>query len=278
MDRLEAHRTFFAELITANARVPRTETRLLAAFASVPREHFLGPGPWKCFTPAGYIETPGDDPVLVYQDITVAISIDPPINNGQPSLHALCILALSPKEGETVLHIGAGTGYYTAILARLVGASGHVLAYEINPGLAARASENLAGEPATVYARSGVEGELPSCDCIYVNAGVTDPPDAWLDALRPGGRLLFPLTNEEGYGGMLAVVRTPSSAFAARFITPAAFIHCIGARESETAKSLSRAFHGDTLRRVQSLHRHTPPDDTCWCAGRGWWLSTAPLP
>jgi protein-L-isoaspartate(D-aspartate) O-methyltransferase len=250
---------------------------LRAAFASVPRERFLGPGPWKCFTPTGYVETPGDDPVLVYQDITVAISIDPPINNGQPSLHALCIASLNPKEGETVLHIGAGTGYYTAILAQLIGPAGQVHAYEIDPGLARKAAANLAEYPnATVHARSGVEGNLPICDCIYVNAGVTDPPDAWFNALRAGGRLLFPLTGDEGYGGMLVVARTHGPVYAARFVTPAAFIHCVGAREGETAKNLSRAFQGDTLRRVQSLQRHTPPDESCWCAGRGWWLSTRP--
>jgi protein-L-isoaspartate O-methyltransferase len=43
MDRLEAHRTFFANLITATAGAPNG--RITAAFAATPRERFLGPGP-----------------------------------------------------------------------------------------------------------------------------------------------------------------------------------------------------------------------------------------
>ena len=52
----------------------------------------------------------------------VAIDAERGINNGQPSLHAQSIAALELKEGETVVQIGAGAGYYTAILAELVGA------------------------------------------------------------------------------------------------------------------------------------------------------------
>ena len=45
---LETHRRFFAELITTVAGA--SGSRLTAAFAAVPREHYLGPGPWKVFT------------------------------------------------------------------------------------------------------------------------------------------------------------------------------------------------------------------------------------
>lgn len=52
-DALEAKRTFFAQLITANAGVVDREGSLVNAFAAVPRERFVGPGPWKVFTPLG---------------------------------------------------------------------------------------------------------------------------------------------------------------------------------------------------------------------------------
>ena len=119
MERLEAHRAFFASLITTQAGVPNT--RLTEAFAATPRERFLGPGPWKIFTGGGYITTPTDDPAFLYQDVTVALSEASKINNGQPVLHAVGLSALNPQPGETAIHIGAGTGYYTAILARLSG-------------------------------------------------------------------------------------------------------------------------------------------------------------
>jgi protein-L-isoaspartate(D-aspartate) O-methyltransferase len=46
--------------------------------------------------------------------------------------------------GDHVVHVGAGTGYYSAILAEMVGRTGRVTAIEIDPLLAARAKENLA--------------------------------------------------------------------------------------------------------------------------------------
>jgi protein-L-isoaspartate(D-aspartate) O-methyltransferase len=276
MERLEEHRSFFASLITAAAGVPAHEGRLAAAFASTPRERFAGDGPWKVPTPIGYVETPSDDPALLYQDITIALKEDGAINSGQPSLHAVCLAALKVGEGETVLHVGAGAGYYTAVLARLVGTAGAVVAYEIEPDLAARAARNLADLPqVTVHSRSGAEGPLPECDLIYVNAGASSPLDVWLDALRPGGRLLFPLMPSQGAGGMLLITRRSSDRFEARFVCHALFFPCVGAGDEETAQKLTQAFQRNDV--VRSLHRNTPPDETCWCAGRSWWLSTSRL-
>ncbi|HET9409516.1 MAG TPA: hypothetical protein VFO39_19905 [Candidatus Sulfotelmatobacter sp.] len=143
MDRTEPFRKFYAELIAANAGALRNQS-LVAAFASTPREHFVGAGPWKVFTRSGYLTTPGDDPAFLYQDFAVALTENRQINNGQPLLHAACLSALQPKEGEAALHIGAGSGYYTALLAELVGPHGSVAAYENETDLAQRAKDNLA--------------------------------------------------------------------------------------------------------------------------------------
>jgi protein-L-isoaspartate(D-aspartate) O-methyltransferase len=279
MDRNAELRHFFARLVTANAGVP-ADSELEAAFASTPREQFVGPPPWRIFTPRGYLETASNDPAFLYQDVVVSLGTDAPLNNGQPTLHAYCIHALGLKGGEQVLHIGAGSGYYTSILAKLVGESGSVDAYEIDPGLAVRASGNLGELPqAQVHPRSGATGPLPECDAIYVNAGSTGPLTVWLDALKPRGRLLFPLTPDTGAGAMLLVTKREtigedSATFDARFLMQVQFVPCVGARDEATARKLMEAFQHRNWARVKSLHRNDAADGSCWFAGKGWWLST----
>jgi protein-L-isoaspartate(D-aspartate) O-methyltransferase len=65
MATLEAHRMFYAELITSSVGMPKS--RLTSAFKATPREHHLGPGPWKVFTARGYIQTPSDDPAFALE-------------------------------------------------------------------------------------------------------------------------------------------------------------------------------------------------------------------
>jgi protein-L-isoaspartate(D-aspartate) O-methyltransferase len=273
MDRVAEVRKFFARLITANCGIA-AGSALEAAFAATPRERFLGPPPWKIFTATGYIEAKSSDPALLYQDVVVSLGVDAPLNNGQPTLHAYCIHTLDLKPGERVLHVGAGTGYYTTILAMLVGETGSVMAYEIEPELAARAKANLAAlTQVHVLARSGAEGPLPECDAIYVNAGATEPLAVWLDALKPRGRLLFPLTPGSGAGAMLLVTKLDER-YSARFLMQVQFVGCEGARDEATAERLTEAFRGRRWAEVKTLHRDEARDESCWCAGDGWWLST----
>lgn len=281
MDRIESHRLFFSQLVTATVGIADREHPVANAFAVTPREHFLGRGPWEVFTATGYIRTPTDDPAFVYQDVAIALARDKQLNNGQPALHAACLASLAVKSGETVVHVGAGTGYYTAVLSRLTGANGRVFGYEIDAELAERAVRCLAETTnVIIYPASGSEGSLPSCDVIYVNAGATGPMEQWLNALRTGGRLLFPLTPAEiggrpAPGMMLMITKVADTAtFSARFVCPAAFTPCVGARVPETAANLAAAFSRGDARNVRSLRVGTPPDATCWVEGRGWWLST----
>ena len=281
MNRLEAYRHFYAELVTTSAGAAKNE-RLKHAFASTPRERFTGIGPWKIFAGGNYVETPTDDPAFLYQDVVVALAPERRINNGEPSLHAISLAALNVKQGEKVLHVGAGTGYYTALLARLTGETGTVVAYEVEHDLAQNAIRNLSDlSNVTVQERSGSEAPLPACDAIYVNAGATAPLNVWLDALQLNGRLLFPLTPADGpggmpgAGGMLLVTRTATDHFDARFVCDAMFVPCFGARDEETAQKLSAAFKRGDSNNVRTLRRNSKPDDSCWCAGNGWWLSTA---
>jgi protein-L-isoaspartate(D-aspartate) O-methyltransferase len=273
-DRVAKRRRAYAGEITRRAGV--SDPRIEAAFAAVPREDFAGRPPWRIGSGVFGL-APSDDPARLYEDVLVAIDAERGINNGQPSLHAQSIDALGVQEGETVVQIGAGAGYYTAILAELVGTKGRVIAYEIEPDIARRAAANLARYPQVeVRARSGVE-DLPLADAIYVNAAASHPLRAWLDALKPGGRLVFPLQAAGSSGAMLIVTRAErGDAWPARLLSGVVFIPCEGAQDSEMGRKLDQAFRGGGLERVRSLRFGDAPGETDWVRGDGWALSAEP--
>ncbi|RWL94728.1 methyltransferase domain-containing protein [Mesorhizobium sp.] len=220
-------RKFYAKLMAAHAR--SADPRIEEVFASVPREAFLGPGPWTVFAGDGGFKTPTADPSYIYQNVLVVLDADKGINNGEPVLHAMWIGKVEPKPGETVTHIGAGTGYYTALLAKLVEPGGSVTAFEIEADLAARAKANLAAYGnVEVVAGDAVAGPLPPSDIIYVNAAVVAPPAAWLRALKPGGRLVFPWRPAERVGLAVLVTRMEAG-FACQPFMGSWFIPCAGA-------------------------------------------------
>jgi protein-L-isoaspartate(D-aspartate) O-methyltransferase len=274
-DRSEQLRAFFARLICAAGKVK--DPRIEQAFRAVRREPFVGPGPWSISLGShAYVKTPDDDPAFIYQNTLVALDPAQGINIGVPGAHAYWLDAFDLKEGETVLQIGAGSGYYTAILAQLVGPGGRVHGYEIDEGLAARARENLKDlAQVTLHQKSGIAPDLPAADAIYVCAGAAQPSWTWLDALRPGGRLMFPLAPEGVLGGMLLIGRpTHGVIWPAKFVGRAQFIGCVGLQDSDAGQRLTQAFAAG-WDRVQSFRFDDARDDSCWFVGDGWWLSTA---
>src|SRR5262245_41065885 len=130
MTDLAAHRRFFAEEIEAIADLHTPG--LIEALAAVPRERFLGPGPWIVLgegdyaagaalnAPARTRTTPDADPRRVYHNVAVAIDSERRLFNGQPGTLVVWIDALNLAPGQRVLHIGSGPGYYTAIMAHAV--------------------------------------------------------------------------------------------------------------------------------------------------------------
>ena len=195
-------RRFYAEELRAVANLK--SSLLVEALANVPREAFLGEPPWHFSSQApskdrGY-RTTGDVRDL-YHDVLVALKPEIHLNNGLPSGIAGCIDRLNLQPGNDVLHIGCGTGYYTAIMASMVGPGGSVLAIEIDPSLAARAKVNLASHSnvavensdGTCFAPGPAEPEnqqphtLQRFDAIFVNAAVTHPSPFWMSSLRDGG-------------------------------------------------------------------------------------------
>ena len=276
-DLAEARRWFAEELRhTAHVR----STAVVEAFATVPRERFAGPGPWRILSSIrgrDYWTTEDADPRHLCHDVLVAIDEARRLNNGQPSLWASLFDQLDLKPGERVIHVGAGAGYYSAILAAIVGPAGRVIALEIDNGLARRASENLAAWPqASVVAADGFAYSAGEpADAIVVNAGVTLIAPAWLDSMAENGRLLVPLTNANWQGAFLLIARR-GGAYPVRFASWTGIIPCIGGRDAEAEARLADAMARADFTAIQSLRRPPEaPDDTCWLAGEGWWLSTA---
>src|SRR5262249_5132709 len=157
------------------------------------------------------------------------------------------------------------TGYYTAILAHLVGPSGKVTAIEIDPLLAAQAKSNLSRvRNVRVVEGDGALVPFDPADVIYVCAGATRPIDLWLDGLSEGGRLILPLTTDkafansgwpgslERYGAMFRVEHQHSD-FIARWISPAAFIPCESARDAVSEAALAEGLAKGDWQKVTRL-------------------------
>jgi protein-L-isoaspartate(D-aspartate) O-methyltransferase len=279
-------RRAYAKQIMAAAQV--SDPRIEAAYAEIRREDFLGPGPWPMIRIlGGYVTTPDDDPVLLYVDQLVGIAPERRLNNGQPSLHAALLKASDIQEGEHVVHVGAGTGYFTALMSYLAGPTGKVTAVEFDPGIAARAREYLAPRAnVTVLEGNGAAMSFDSADVIYINAGVTHPADNWLDSLSEGGRLILPLTSDlnfrAGKPGVFDPVKAMNSGayfriqrhgaeLEARGLMLTAIIPADRARDTETETALAAAFEKGGWNRVKRLVRgEVVPAERCWVRGRGW--------
>ncbi|MEZ5320226.1 MAG: methyltransferase domain-containing protein [Vicinamibacterales bacterium] len=171
---------------------------LVEAIARVPRDRFLGPGPWllQGEYDAGRPRMTGSaDPRLVHHNISVAIDPARMLFNGQPGLVATWIDGLDVQPGDRVVHVGCATGYYTALLAHLAGSAGSVTAFEVDPDLAARARTNLADLPVVEVRHGDGRTALPDAiDVLLVHAGATHLLDEWMDRMSDRGRLLVPLT------------------------------------------------------------------------------------
>ena len=176
-DEVAAARHWFAEELRHVARL--RSPAVVRAFRHRPARTFRRTGPVAPAEPwylRDYWTTEDADPRHLYHDVLVAIDEARRLNNGQPSLWAFLYDQLDLAAGEHVVHVGIGTGYYSAILADIVGRDGAVTAVEIDAALAARARANLAlaWPQANVVAADGFayRPERPA-DAIIVNAGVT---------------------------------------------------------------------------------------------------------
>ena len=192
------------------------------------------------------------------------------VNNGSPSLHAKLREALAPKPGERIVHVGAGAGYYSAILAESF--------------LSGRTNVRVICDDGARWLETPADG-------VYVSFAVARPADRWIEGLCPGGRLVFPLgvlgprrPNSGGRhsdrGAALRIERR-GDAYAARAISVAYFVCAEGEFEAdpEEAERLRAAFDAGALDTVRSLIWKRPAlPETCWFAGKDWALSRDETP
>ncbi|OMI34022.1 methyltransferase domain-containing protein [Streptomyces sparsogenes] len=166
-----------------------------AAFLSVPRETFV---PTFTVRSQGSLHrySQGDPAWLAatYQDISLLTQFDQDgtatSSSTQPSLMAQMLEALDVRDGDTVLEIGAGTGYNAALLSHRLGAD-RVVTVDVDPDLVAAAQTRLrqAGYEPTLIVGDGMAGhpERAPYDRLLATCGVPRIPTPWLEQLRPGG-------------------------------------------------------------------------------------------
>jgi len=168
-----------------------SDQRVLSAFRAVPR---------KTFAP-DYLES------KAYADVELPIGLGQTI--APPYISARMLQELNPLAGGRVLEIGTGSGFVTALLARLAKT---VYTVEYLPELAARARKTLH----TVLGITNIQfhvgdgfygwSDQAPFDAIIVNAAAQSVPDPLIGQLRAGGRLVIAIGTAEGVPQELHVV------------------------------------------------------------------------
>ena len=126
-----------------------------------------------------------------------------PIGEGQtvsaPHMVAIMTDRLAPESGDRVLEIGTGCGYHAAVTAEVVGpGNAHSVEYEESLAEAARERLDRLGYDVAVRTGDGREGwpEHAPFDGAYLACAPESVPDAVVEQVRPGGRVVAPVGNE----------------------------------------------------------------------------------
>lgn len=185
---------------------------VLAAMREVPREAFL---------PAELAE-------FAYRDSPLPIECGQTIS--QPYIVALMTEALALTPTDKVLEIGTGSGYAAAVLAEI---AERVFTIERHADLAETAWKRLRTRYANVEVRCG-DGTLgwlarAPFDAIVVTAAGPNVPQALLEQLRIGGRLVMPV-GAVGEQSLVRVTRTGEDLYRREDIAPVTFVPLIGAQ------------------------------------------------
>lgn len=188
------------------------DERILAAMAELPREEFVP----KALRRHAY----ADHPLAIGGGQTIS----------QPLVVGAATQALSPQPGDLVLEVGAGSGYQVAVLARLCR---RVIGIEIDHGLATRCAATLARlgvNNAEIHEGDGSLGWPPAApyDGIVVSAAAPSIPQALIEQLAEGGRMVIPVESGRPDIQELLLCRKVGGRLRTEVMFPVRFVPLLG--------------------------------------------------
>jgi len=221
--------------------------------------------------------SPDDDPTHILHAVGVVLAQggDMPLHCANPAPVAKALERTGLAPGDRVLHVGAGLGYFSAIIAELLGPFGNVIAAEIDPGFGAQARRNLAPWPQVTVSGDAMALPAQPFDVIFSSAGIATLPDRWLDMLAPGGRMMLPLTGSNGAGFTFLFRKDAAgAAISAKLESFVRFYPCLGLRDDSDLAALDQALSDGRAPSVTALRRDRHDrEETCWLHGKHWCLS-----
>lgn len=223
------------------ARGVRDE-RVIDAMQTVPREAFV----------------PVEARDLAYDDRPLEIGSGQTIS--QPYIVAFMIEALALKGGETVLEIGAGSGYAAAVLAEI---AGEVYAIERIPELAKAAAGRLrdAGyQNVHILQADGTRGwvEKAPFDAILVSAGAPVVPESLMSQLADGGRMVVPVGSSLRAQELLRITNRGDGRFETVDLADVRFVPLIGEHGWELDESIPLTTRPRVVRKVSATDQTLP--------------------
>jgi len=193
-DHEDERRVRVADLVLRLRRAGISDRRIVTAIEAVPRDVFV----------------PGESRADAYAERALPIDCGQTIS--APLIVAMMTAALDVGERDKVLEIGTGTGYQTAILARLARRVYTIDRFRTLVAAAESRFRTLRIPNITTLVGDGMKGwpEQAPFDRIMVTAAGEEVPETLLRQLRMGGVMVLPVGPAEGVQKLLRVVRTES--------------------------------------------------------------------
>lgn len=189
------------------------DPRVLAALREVPREQFV------------------DEAMRAYAFDNGPLPIGHGQTISQPYIVALMTDLLDPEPGDVMLEIGTGSGYQSAVLARLVR---QVYSVEVVEPLSRAAAARLAAlgfHNVALRVADGYYGwpEHAPYDGIVVTAAAPAIPAPLVEQLKPGARMVIPVGGPYLHQSLMVVEKDSQGVVVTRDVLPVAFVPLTGA-------------------------------------------------